>query len=458
MVGRWSKRELIRKMRIIVATGLNAGDAEYRNMGDVAMLQAAAAKLLNIWPDAHIDILTDSPSNLARFCPGTSPLSRKGCACWLKSRVLLGRYHKFLPERLSVKLSKIKTVIGLYWPSILDRLTLLKLRSRDPLGLRDSLIKYIEAVEQCDLMVVCGSGGFADSCREWNFLTLSAIGGALERGKTVAMFGQGVGPLSDPVVLSCARRIFPKVDLIGLRGNEGGREMIARMGVNPAKVLTTGDEAIELAYEERSKEPGNAVGINLRVASYAEVTSDYLNRVRSVLQNFARDHQAPLVPIPIASHDYADDRKTIRRLLEGFDDSPDDCCTLDTPQKLFEQTARCRIVVTGAYHAAVFALAQGIPVVCLYNSAYYLAKFNGLKGLFGCGSAVVNLGETNLSNKLAEALEECWNSADRVRSPLLKAARRQIEMRKEAYFRVKEMLEERSGKEQRTYDSCAITE
>lgn len=33
-------------MRIIVATGLNAGTAEYQNMGDVAMLQVAVDRLL----------------------------------------------------------------------------------------------------------------------------------------------------------------------------------------------------------------------------------------------------------------------------------------------------------------------------------------------------------------------------------------------------------------------------
>ena len=66
-------------MRVIVATALNTGAAEYQNMGDVAMLQVAVARLLSLWPDARIEVLTDSPSNLSRYCPGARPLPRAGC-------------------------------------------------------------------------------------------------------------------------------------------------------------------------------------------------------------------------------------------------------------------------------------------------------------------------------------------------------------------------------------------
>ncbi len=161
-------------------------------------------------------------------------------------------------------------------------------------------------------------------------------------------------------------------------------------------MLTTGDEAIELAYASRVDEPGNAVGINLRVAAYADVKTDAIDKVGSVLREFARRCKVPLLPIPVAFHEYANDQETIRRLLAGVDDESDGGLPLDTPLMLIKQTGRCRIVVTGAYHAAVFALAQGIPVVCLANSSYYLAKFQGLEDLFGLGCAIVMLGEPDL--------------------------------------------------------------
>jgi colanic acid/amylovoran biosynthesis protein len=216
--------------------------------------------------------------------------------------------------------------------------------------------------------------------------------------------------------------------------------LLESIGVGPAGVLTTGDEAIEVAYTSRTKEPGNAIGINLRVAPYADVKTDTVEKIAAILQNFALRQTAPLLPIPIAFHEYANDHHSIRLLLAGFDDESDGGFSLDTPLMLVRQTARCRIVVTGAYHAAVFALAQGIPVVCLTNSPYYLAKFQGLKDLFGLGCSIVTLSAPDLSSKFEAALENTWTSADLVRLPLLQSALRQTERSRGAYQRLKDLL------------------
>jgi polysaccharide pyruvyl transferase WcaK-like protein len=427
-------------MRVIVATGLNTGTAEYKNLGDVAMLQVAVARLLRLWPAAQIEVLTESASNLARYCPGARPLPRLGCNCWIGNRILLGRYHQFLPSWVSVRLSASKRAIGLRWPRVLEFLINLRLRLFDANGQRKNFNVFMEALRNTDLLVVCGSGGFADSCREWNLATLGTIESALRRRIPVAMFGQGMGPLTDPVSSSRGKEVLPAVHLISLRGSRGGRELLESMGVSSTRVLTTGDEAIELAYAARVKELGNAVGINLRVASYAGTKPEVIQGIASVLQEFARRQDVPLLPVPIAFHEYANDHQTIQRLLAGFDDQSDGGLSLDTPHKLIEQVARCRILVTGAYHAAVFALAQGIPVVCLASSAYYLAKFQGLEDLFGIGCATVTLDEPDWPSRLADAMEIAWDSAKTVRSPLLHSASQQIALSRGAYQHVSDLL------------------
>jgi polysaccharide pyruvyl transferase WcaK-like protein len=427
-------------MRVIVATGLNTGTAEYKNLGDVAMLQVAVARLLRLWPSPQIEVLTESASNLARHCPGARPLPRLGCNCWVGNRILLGRYHQFLPRFISVQLSAFKRAIGLRWPRVLEFLINLRLRLFDANGQRESFKVFMEALRNADLLVVCGSGGFADSCRGWNLATLGTIESALRRRIPVAMFGQGMGPLTDPVSSSRGKEVLPAVDLISLRGSRGGMELLESMGVSSPRVLTTGDEAIELAYAARVKEPGSAVGINLRVASYAGTKPEVIQGIASVLQEFARRQEVSLLPVPIAFHEYANDHQTIQRLLAGFDDQSDGGLSLDTPHKLIEQVARCRILVTGAYHAAVFALAQGIPVVCLASSAYYLAKFQGLEDLFGIGCAIVTLDEPDWPNRLAVEMEITWDSVETVRSPLLQSALRQIEASQNAYRHVKDLL------------------
>lgn len=427
-------------MRVIVATGLNTGAAEYKNMGDIAMLQVAVARLLTLWPTARIEVLTESPSNLARYCPLARPLPRAGCACWVEDRVLLGRYHKLLPTWASSQLTALKRTVGGYWPALLRLLIRLRLNFRDGKGrLRDFQV-FVEAFKNTDLLVVCGSGGFADSCRDWNLFILGVMEAALKRGIPVAMFGQGIGPLNDSRVLAKAREILPRVALITARGTRGGLSLLESIGVEPSRVLTTGDEAIELAYEARTEQIGTAVGINLRVASYADVKTDIIENVGSVLQEFARRNMVPLLPIPIAFHESANDQHAIRGLLAGFDDESDGGISLDTPLMLINQVARCRIIVTGAYHAAVFALAQGIPVVCLANSPYYLAKFQGLEDLFGGGCAIVTLSDPDLPSTLAGAIEKAWDSAEAVRLPVLQSALQQMEASRGAYQRLKNML------------------
>lgn len=94
------------------------------------------------------------------------------------------------------------------------------------------------------------------------------------------------------------------------------------------------------------------------------------------------------------------------------------------------------MVITGSYHAAVFALAQGIPAVCIEKSAYYSQKFCGLREQFGEGCAVVEAAESDFGFRLEHAIEHAWRSADDLRPRLLEAAASQIEKGRAAYARV----------------------
>jgi colanic acid/amylovoran biosynthesis protein len=427
-------------MRVIVATGLNDRDAEYKNMGDVAMLQVAVARLLELWPDSRVEVLTDSTAGLARYCPGATPLPRIGCRSWVEDRVVLGRLHDFLPTGISGALSKLKRSIRLRWPALLRFVLVRRLSLRDGGGRRESLHAFLESLRAADLFAVCGSGGFADSCRAWNLFILNAMETALHQGIPVVMFGQGMGPLSDAAVLARAREVLPHVTLITLRGSRGGASLLAALGVAPEKVLTTGDEATELAYTAAGA-PGSEIGINLRVAAYSPLSGDVVATVGRILSEFAQRHETMLLPVPIAFHDCADDRATIRQMLPESDRVSPGGDSLDNPAMLIEQVARCKMLVTGAYHAAVFALGQGIPVVCVASSEYYVAKFQGLKDLYETGCTIVRLDQADADERLAEAMEHTWNAADALRTPLLHSARRQVKQSREAYRKVGELLE-----------------
>jgi len=431
-------------MRIIVATACNTGDAEYKNMGDVAMLQVAVSRLLDLWPDAIIEVLTDSPANLSRYCPCATPLPRTGCMCWVSDQILLGQYHTVLPEVVSKIASTLTSDLRRRSPTLLKLLINVRLKLRDTDGKRANLEVFLDALNSADLFIVAGCGGFADSCRDWNLSILNTIEAAIEQGVPVAMFGQGMGPLKDHEVRALAARILPRVTLMSLRGSRDGFALLQAMGA-PQNVLTTGDEAVELAYAARLKEPGNALGVNLRAAAYAGVGLDIVANVGSVIQEFARRHQSPLLPLPIAFHEYARDHETARQLMPDFINDSGGGLLLDTPIQVINRIARCRIVVSGAYHAAVFALAQGIPVVCLSNSLYYLSKFQGLQDLFGEGCAVVSLDDTDFPNKLRSEMDAAWNIAEAVRGSLLRSASSQVAASRNAYSLVKEMIGSRQA-------------
>ncbi len=425
-------------MRIVLDTALNTGPAEYANLGDVAMLQVAVTRLLRLWPSACIDVLTESPGNLAAYCPGTKPLPRAGRDLWVGDSAIFGGFDRLLPRAASVGLSGLSRTLRLRCPDAFRRLMHLRLAIRDRRNVGPQVDAFIEAMSHADLFVVCGAGGFTDSAGAWNASTLNTLEEAIQRKVSAVMFGQGMGPLNDLQVQNRARRVLPEVSLFTLRGARGGQELAESLGLNPARLLTTGDEAVELAYEARAREAGEAVGINLRVASYSNVNGDMIDKLRPVLHEFARRHNVPLIPVPIAFHAWANDHVSIQQLLKGFDDHSDGGIKLDTPIKVIQQVGRCRIVVTGAYHAAVFALSQGIPVVGLSASDDYTAKFLGLEDQFGLGCETVLLDAADVSERLAAAIEKSWQSAEKVRLPLQEAARRQIELSQGAYLRARE--------------------
>jgi colanic acid/amylovoran biosynthesis protein len=265
----------------------------------------------------------------------------------------------------------------------------------------------------------------------------------------VAFFSQGIGPLTDDGVLDLSRTILGAAAVIGIREDRVARPLLERLGVPASRVFLTGDDAVEAAYAARPAAPGNGLGIHLRIAPLAASSPGIIERLRPILQESARAHDAPMIPLPISHHRHggAYDPATIRALLAGYDNDSDGGVTTDTPARLTRSAGRCRIVVTGAYHAAVLALAQGIPAICLGESEYYLQKFRGLVDGFGAGCRIVRLDEPELWTRLREAIDGAWDAADALRRPLLEAAEGQIASARSAYAALRRQLD---GPEQPT--------
>lgn len=423
-------------MRIIV----DPSSFDCLNMGDVAMLQVAIRRLRRLWPDAVIQVFTNDPMALSRHCPDTEPLPHSGRTFWFSDQEILGRLHEHIPANASRVLISVKRGLRRRSPGFLRNILRWKLRLTRADG--TAWEHFLTSLDHADLYVVSGAATLNDKSKAHAHVVLGTIEMALSHGIPVAMFSQGVGPLTDPELLTEAGRVLPLATFVTLRENLYGPTLVRALGGRPDRVQVTGDDSVELAYEARSNKTRAGIGVNLRVAQSSDIEPELIDTVRGVLHSAAEKYQARLVPIPIALHAYADDPTVIRQLMQAPGGQPERAWAFGTPSEVIEAAGNCRIVVTGAYHAAVFALAQGIPAVCLAGNSNYMEKFAGLLDQFRTRAELLSVHDPTFKVALGAAIERAWLSADTQRPGLLAAARRQINLDRAAYQHLADLLDD----------------
>lgn len=417
-------------MRIVI----DPGTYNLLNMGGVAMFQVLVGRLRSMWPEAELHALTDDPVLLEKYCPGVRPIAHASLRNWTGDRYLLGRLHDLLPGPVSRRLVDLKVRLSGERPALAGKATLMraKLTGHDA----SELESFLDTMACADMVVISGGSGFNDSFPAGVRLTCMMLEIASTRGIPTAIFSQGLGPMSERRTLRArAARVLPRVGLIAVRERLESLPLLRSFGVSADRIRVTGDDAIELACNGHTPPLGDGIGVNLRVAHYTSVDADVVESMRGALQKAARERAAPLLPMPITLHQAAPDHEVIRTLLAGYDDESDGGATLDTPLGVIAQAARCRVVVTGAYHAAVFALSQGVPVVAVAQSELYVQKFAGLADQFGGGGGctTVRPGSASFPAELESAIASAWDASPQLRAPLRKAAAEQVALAREAY-------------------------
>lgn len=418
---------------------IDPGSYNCLNVGDFAMLQVAVCRWKAMWPAASVDILTAAPSALAALGADVRPLSVEARVSWLDARVL-GRFHRLLPSAAAASLEAAERRLKMTTARSLERALTLRRR----LSGRDaSVTRLLQSLRRADVVMLTGAGIMTDAFFQNASAILDTFEIAIRRpGRqrpVTAMFGQGFGPLDDAVLRQKAAAVLPHIDLIAIRERRASLPLLLELGVRPEQIVVTGDDAIELAYERRASGFGEGIGVNVRVAYYANTDRMVLGSVRDALQAAARRYGAPLLPVPISRQQGGIDAAAIRELLAGHADGTDGGASLKTPADVIDQVGRCRVVVTGSYHGAVFALAQGIPAIALVRSTYYQNKFLGLADQFGGGLELLQMDAGDFRQQLDRALDRTWATAEQVRPMLLEAAARQIALSRNAHRSVAEL-------------------
>jgi colanic acid/amylovoran biosynthesis protein len=410
------------------------------NLGDLAMLQVAIARLKSFWPDADIHVFTTNAKRLSTHCPGTEAILPNGRKLWLSP---LFDYHSKISNRNVAEVClQLDSKLRDYAPSVFKLLFRKKLK-RYSSEYADSFKVFIDAIHNADLVVASGGGYFNDSFIDHAASVLDTVGFASKLGKPTALLGQGFGPLHDPQLIEKHKQVLPNIDLIGVREKRSSVPLLKGVGVNQSQIHVTGDDAIELAYTARLKELGNSIGVNLRVANYSCVNESAIQVLRHTLYEAADLLGASFLPAPICLSSHSaeiSDNVAIKNLLKDYSGDLGSGEAIDTPLKTIQQIGQCRLVITGSYHAGVFALSQGIPVIGLAMSEYYKEKFFGLADQFGIGCEVVCLDDHQFEDKLLNSIKSLWAEAELLRPKLLESAQLQIQSGQVAYKKLYDLV------------------
>lgn len=404
------------------------------------MLQITISRLRNLWPDAVIQVFTSRSDLLEKHCPGAVPLAPSHLNIEFSS--LSAYLEKVLKSRKAVEItSKLEWKFHQKLPVLTQAILKRKLKKLS--NYSDDFKELIKLIEDADLVIASGGGYITDFFQSKAANTLEILNLATWFKKPSVILGQGIGPLQNSDLKHKARIVLPRLDLISLRESKASLPLLNSLGVSNQSTLTTGDDAIELVYKARASKLGSGIGINLRITSYSNIDTqqDVIENLRLTIQEFAREKAAALVPIPIANRPTENDPESIKMLLKGYDDESDGGQNLSTPLEVINQIRYCRIVVTGSYHAGVFALSQGVPVVCLTKSKYYEAKFAGLAEQFKLGCELVSLSGPQLKENLTAAIYKTWELADQTREKLLIAASKQVDLGCTAYQQLYKLVE-----------------
>lgn len=453
-----------------MGTGLPCGGAghrvliensEYwlRNYGDLAMLDVTVRRIRERWPGALIGIMTESPTLVAAYFPGAvgitvgdrdpwgppAPAERVAAAvgpavtgpvavAWLRARAWLLPRAVRLRDRMRELRSDASTGGS---PDTTESggagVPVPRIERRHP--------GAAKAVREASLVVALGGGYLTDADVPQAGRVLDLLEYACGAGIPAAMMGQGLGPLRDPELRERATQVLGKLPLIALRERRRGPELLESLGVPANTIVVTGDDAIELARNARRTVPGTDIGVCLRVAGYAPVAERARDLVGTAVRAAATEFGARLVPLIIAETPGSPDRATTLPLVRGSANAAAPLGRFVHPSAVAEQVGSCRVLVTGAYHLAVFALSQGIPVVGLTSTEYYDDKFLGLGAMFGGGIQLIHLDDPDLGSRLDTAIRVAWNEADALRAPLNSRADEQMLASRQAFERLFELLE-----------------
>jgi colanic acid/amylovoran biosynthesis protein len=409
------------------------------NIGDLAMLQVAVERLSELWPEATIYVICADSNKLNKFVPRAKCLDLTIKNAWLSDFSLIGGFRHFFPKMLQTKLRMCESYFRIKFPKI--TLKIMSWRFG-----QESLIyrhgnKFLNLIAESDIVIATGGGYVNDTFSEHASKLFDVLLLAQRYQKPTAMLGQGLGPLSDRNLVKKFKRVLVKLNHITLREGLLSPEILKELVISREKpsIIVTGDDAIEKSYSSRMENLGNKIGLNIRNASYATLPSGILEQIGMIIEDYLLKKKTSYQFLPISL--VPGEESDINALSKLMNMNVHDLYEIESSLSvttIIQRVSQCRVVITGSYHAALFALSQGVQVIGVTASKYYDSKFMGLLQQFEVGIQILYLKDG--VDKLSDFLDIAWSRADDQRPILIKNAKKQIYNGKDAYRQLKKLV------------------
>lgn len=357
-------------MKILIDQGSS------NNLGDLAMLEGVVLYLSKIIPEAKFFTLDKSKTMKPRVWGRKNVFRQEYFKLNIPGKDFLDNLSFFWRwnnawNRLVYYLILFLFFIGKKHPSFFRELSMF---SRD-----------------FDSLVVVGGGNLNDIFLGEFFEKFWLISIFKEQNKPVILTGQQIGPFDSFISRISAKRIFQKVDFLGIRDSGDSLEFCKNIQLKKDNYCVMGDDSFGLpkADDEKVEEildslgliQGGFIAFNARFSSYTREFSGHKKKLVVLVKQLAEYYKMPILVVPIAFNKNGSDvdsgqifcnelRSDKVKLLQ-YDD-PDPAITREIIGKAF-------VAVGLSYHFCTFALTKGVPAVCVYDGAYYEHKAIGLK-------------------------------------------------------------------------------
>jgi len=368
------------------------GSSTHDNEGDLAMIRGLIGWLKDNGFAGRLVLLTRNPDRSERdfgipchlshdtqllAAPADRPLCRARLACRGVGFLLQVALWKYAPAS---------------WHECLI-----------PPAIRSAIV----LLSECEAVVVHGSGSFNSVFwRGWLYPKAVTAVALRWLGTPLVMTSQGVGPFHHWFDRWMARRFLRVARVCGVRDGDASRREALALGAAPDRVVHTGDdsgllppappEAVDAALDaERVPRDRPLIGVNFRDAgSYARnFRDDGHAALASALDRLVESTEWHVLFLPITYDPPDDDRISADRVI-ALMKRPDRVSGLKLrydAETLRGIAGRTTAFVGSSYHALLFALGAGIPVLALTKNSYYAAKHRGLLEWFGCTEARVDM-------------------------------------------------------------------